>query len=52
MWALFTHEHQISRPFRTKDEAWHQARKCGLADGNELEPGYEIRRIAERTDAA
>lgn len=52
MWALFTDEHQVSRPFATEEEAWYQARDCGLADGDELEPGYKIRRIVERTDAA
>jgi len=52
MWALFAEEHQISRPFRTEQEAWHQARKCSLADGDQLEPGYEIRRIGEGEAAA
>lgn len=52
MWALFTNGHQVSRTFRTEQEAWHQARKCGLADGDILETGYEIRRIDGKTRAA
>ena len=51
MWALFAGEHQISRPFRTEQEAWHQARKCSLADGDQLEQGYEIRRIGDERAA-
>jgi hypothetical protein len=47
MWALFTDGHRCSRPFRTEDEAWHQARKSGLADGDELEPGYEIKHFKD-----
>jgi hypothetical protein len=50
MWALFTDGHRISRPFRTEEEAWHNARKSGLADGDVLEPGYEIKRFRERTE--
>jgi hypothetical protein len=52
MWALYTNGHRCSRPFRTEEEAWHQARKSGLADGDELEPGYEIKRIERLTEAA
>jgi len=52
MWALYTDGHRCSRPFRTEDEAWHQARKSGLADGDELEPGYEIKQIERRAEAA
>ena len=52
MWALYTDGHRISRPFRTEEEAWHQARKSGLADGDELEHGYEIRRVERRAEAA
>ena len=52
MWALFAGEHQISRPFRSEQEAWHQARKCNLADGDQLEQGYEIRRIGDGEQAA
>ena len=52
MWALFTDGQQVSRPFRTEQEAWHQARKCGLADGDTLERGYEIRRIEGKTKVA
>jgi hypothetical protein len=51
MWALFTGEQQVSRTFRTEQEAWHQARKCGLADGDILEHGYVIRRIKDRKAA-
>ena len=50
MWALFTDGHRISRPFRTEEEAWHQARKSGLADGDVLEPGYEIKRFRESAE--
>jgi hypothetical protein len=52
MWALFTDGHQVSRTFRTKQEAWHQARKCGLAEGDMLERGYEIRRVESKTKVA
>ena len=52
MWALFTDGQQVSRTFRTEQEAWHQARKCGLADGDTLERGYEIRRIEGKTKVA
>ena len=48
MWALFTDGHRISRPFRTEEEAWHQARKSGLADGDMLEHGYEIKQFREQ----
>lgn len=51
MWAMFTDGLQVSRPFRTEDEARHQARKCGLADGEQLERNYEIRRIITTTSA-
>jgi hypothetical protein len=51
MWALFTGEQQVSRVFRTEQEAWHQARKCGLADGDVLEHGYTIRRIKDQKAA-
>jgi hypothetical protein len=45
MRALFVDGMQISRPYNSEDEAWHEARKAGLADGDKLEAKYEIKRL-------
>lgn len=49
MWALFVDGLQISRPYNTEDEAWHEARKAGVADGDVLPNKYEIKRLKPGT---
>jgi hypothetical protein len=52
MWALFADGKQISRAFETEKEAWHLARKSALIDQGRLPPGFEIRRMHVRNEAA